>query len=118
MEEFKTQINKYYTAFQKLRNEHTAVTQHLTNSELAFSDVHRECDRCKGYKSNENALVTSLAESENSIIASQQKYAKDQITKCIKEIISVQQQYENDINKLNTTIRILEIKNSALQEYL
>ncbi|KAK4882128.1 hypothetical protein RN001_005447 [Aquatica leii] len=126
MEEFETQINKYYTALQKLKNEHTVVTQHLTNSELAFSDVHQKYERCKkiieGYKSNENALVTSLAASENSIIASQQKYeslktyAQDQITKCNKEIMSVHQQYENDINKLNTTIKRLEIKNSSLQE--
>ena len=62
----------------KMKEELQAASQHLSNTEAAFNDVHQKYERLKGvvaaYKSNEAVLKESVQENVETIKALENRY--------------------------------------------
>ncbi|XP_044740876.1 transforming acidic coiled-coil-containing protein 1-like [Chrysoperla carnea] len=125
-------ISEYEKTIAKLIRDNACIVKerdtfqvHLANVEAAFSDVHQKYERCKGviegFSNNEKILKDTIKVNEDSILKLNNKYealkshAKGQLDKANAELIEMKKNYEDEIIRLEATIKKLELKNSSLQ---
>ncbi|CAG9855117.1 unnamed protein product [Phyllotreta striolata] len=124
-EQYEKNINDRIDENKKLQEECDTTKTHLANLELAFSDVHSKYEKTKATlqatKANEEALQANLEDAQTTNIQHEERYeslkahARSQIEKSNKEIHSLKEHHEIEVNKLKAFIRRLEIKLSSLE---
>ncbi|XP_057652926.1 dentin sialophosphoprotein-like isoform X2 [Diorhabda carinulata] len=125
MNQYEITLKNRIAELKKLQEEHDTTRTHLTNLELAFSDVHSKYEKTKaallGVKANEESLLHNLEVAQSTNIQHEERYeslkahARIQIEKSNKEIHDAKEQHEQEISKLKAFVRRLEIKVSSLE---
>ncbi|XP_028140475.2 early endosome antigen 1 isoform X1 [Diabrotica virgifera virgifera] len=125
MDQYELALKARIAENKRLQEESETTRTHLTNLEIAFSDLHSKYEKTKatlqGHKANEEALLADLELAQSTNIQHEERYeslkahATTQIEKSNKEIHDVKEQYDIEINKLRAFIRRLEIKVSSLE---
>lgn len=125
MNQYEITLKNRIAELKKLQEEHETTRTHLTNLELAFSDVHSKYEKTKaallGVKANEESLIHNLEVAQSTNIQHEERYeslkahARIQIEKSNKEIHDAKEQHEQEISKLRAFVRRLEIKVSSLE---
>ncbi|XP_072401904.1 uncharacterized protein [Diabrotica undecimpunctata] len=125
MDQYELTLKSRFSETKRLQEESETIRTHLTNLEIAFSDVHSKYEKTKaalqGVKANEEALLADLELAQSTNNQHEERYeslkahARTQIEKSNKEIHDVKEQHEIEINKLRAFIRRLEIKVSSLE---
>ncbi|XP_051163934.1 transforming acidic coiled-coil-containing protein 3 isoform X2 [Leptopilina boulardi] len=111
---------------EKLKEELQTATQHLSNTEAAFNDVHQKYERAKNviaaYKSNETVLKESHKENLETIAMLEKKYdtlkghAMAQLEKANQELETIQKQHEAENVKLQAMLKKAELKSKSLAD--
>ncbi|CAG9828674.1 unnamed protein product [Diabrotica balteata] len=125
MDQYELTLKSRISETKRLQEESETTRTHLTNLEIAFSDVHSKYEKTKAalqrVKANEEALLADLELAQSTNIQHEERYeslkahARTQIEKSNKEIHDVKEQHDIEINKLRAFIRRLEIKVSSLE---
>ncbi|CAH1103429.1 unnamed protein product [Psylliodes chrysocephalus] len=125
MEQYEVNLKSRIVECKKFEEENRTIKTHLTNLELAFSDVHSKYEKTKaalqGVKANEEALLSDLDVAQATNVQHEERYeslkahARTQIEKSNKEIHSMKELHEMEMSKLKAYARRLEIKLSSLE---
>ncbi|KAK7867644.1 hypothetical protein R5R35_001297 [Gryllus longicercus] len=113
---------------ENLIKEKDAISGHLSNIEIAFSDVHQKYEKSKqviqGFKNNEEALRATVSDYETALKKQEQKYeilkshAMGQLESANQELIAMRRTHEAENSKLKAMLKKAEIKIHSLEETL
>ncbi|XP_043466735.1 transforming acidic coiled-coil-containing protein 3 isoform X2 [Leptopilina heterotoma] len=111
---------------ERLKEELQTATQHLSNTEAAFNDVHQKYERVKNvvaaYKSNELVLKESHKENLETIAMLEKKYetlkshAMAQLEKANHELETIRKQNDSENVKLQAMLKKTELKCKSLAD--